>query len=52
MLIGVADPMGRTLSFTYEGGGHLATITTPDGSVTQFGYAYSSHGVNLAAGRL
>jgi len=32
----VARPFGHVMSFTYDGNGHVATMTTPDGDVYSY----------------
>ncbi|MBI5558770.1 MAG: RHS repeat protein, partial [Deltaproteobacteria bacterium] len=41
VLASVEDNYGRRLEFTYDGNGHLATLTTPAGDYT---YSYDSQG--------
>jgi RHS repeat-associated protein len=42
-LISVQDLFGRSLSFTYEGGGRIQTMTAPGGLVFQYSYATSGN---------
>jgi len=44
LLIAVADPVGRSLSFTYDSKNRIATMTNPAGGV--YTYAYSADGNN------
>jgi uncharacterized protein RhaS with RHS repeats len=34
----IADPFGRTLTFTYDAADRIATLTDPAGEVYTYGY--------------
>jgi RHS repeat-associated protein len=42
-IIGVTDPLGRTVSYTYNAAGYLATFTDANGGLWQYGYDTSNN---------
>jgi YD repeat-containing protein len=48
LLIGVTDASGRQLTFTYDSLSRVATMTNPEGGVTQYTYTFGNH-LNLVS---